>query len=259
MFFEQMLNNSQKIQEKINQITAQLKTLPNGTLVCCRNRNQFNWYHSTGSNKEYIPKANKAFAAQLAYKKQLLLQLQELEAEKQALESYFKKILSNHKLQEFNAHPEYQNLISTYSNSKDKEILQWKNSPYEKNNKHPEKLVYKIASGNVFRSKSESIIALCLEKYNIPYRYECALYLNDFLSYPDFTIMHPRTGQIFYWEHFGLMDQTDYIKNTYSKLSLYATNGIVPSIQLITTYETQNNPLDISRVEAIIQHYFIDS
>jgi len=53
---------------------------------------------------------------------------------------------------------------------------------------------------------------------NIPFRYECALQLDNITIYPDFTIRHPQTGETIYWEHFGRMDKDDYSKNAFSKL-----------------------------------------
>lgn len=75
--------------------------------------------------------------------------------------------------------------------------------------------------------------------------------------YPDFTIRHPITGEMVYWEHFGLMDEEAYRNSVYKKLKLYCDNGIIPSINLITTYETKQHPLDANHVEAIIKEYFL--
>jgi len=101
------------------------------------------------------------------------------------------------------------------------------------------------------------MIATFLYTNGIPFRYECALELNTSIIYPDFTIRHPHTGKIYYWEHFGRMDDPIYYKNTYSKLLLYTSNNIIPSIQLITTYETQTNPLTIDTIEKTINEYFL--
>lgn len=81
--------------------------------------------------------------------------------------------------------------------------------------------------------------------------------LGQVIVYPDFTIQHPQTGQLFYWEHFGLMDDPNYYKNAYSKLTLYASAGIIPSINLITTYETNNSPLNTEIVNKLVSHYFL--
>ena len=97
-----------------------------------------------------------------------------------------------------------------------------------------------------------------LWKYKIPFRYECILQLDDIFIFPDFTIRHPETGEVFYWEHFGMMDNPNYSKKVVSKLQLYISNGIIPSIQLITTYETKDTPLSVELVvEKIVEHYFL--
>lgn len=91
----------------------------------------------------------------------------------------------------------------------------------------------------------------------IPFRYECALHLGETVIYPDFTIRHPQTGETFYWEHFGLMNKPSYHQSMLAKLQLYTSHNIIPSIQLITTYETQEHPLNPAIVENIINQYFL--
>lgn len=53
------------------------------------------------------------------------------------------------------------------------------------------------------------------------------------------------------------MDNSEYSKNAYSKLQLYTNHGIVPSIQLITTYETKEHPLTADTIEKIVEDYFL--
>lgn len=91
----------------------------------------------------------------------------------------------------------------------------------------------------------------------IPFRYECALSLGDVKFFPDFTILHPKTEQVFYWEHFGLMDSPGYRQNVFSKQQIYASHGILPTVQLLTTYENQDHPLNIELVEKMIHYYFL--
>lgn len=98
---------------------------------------------------------------------------------------------------------------------------------------------------------------MLLHVNSIPFRYECELQLGETTLYPDFTLRHPLTGNLFYWEHFGMMDNPAYCRNVSSKLQLYFSHGIIPSINLITTYETKDDPLDVEIVEGIIQHYFL--
>lgn len=101
------------------------------------------------------------------------------------------------------------------------------------------------------------MIATILKAYQIPFRYECILKLGGNTVFPDFTIRHPINGNTLYWEHFGLMDDFEYSKKAYSKLQLYNSFGIIPSIHLITTYETKDNPLSMEVIENIVKHYFV--
>ena len=153
---------------------------------------------------------------------------------------------------------EYQKLILPQLNVLENECMIWQNSSYKPNPKYPEKLIYKTGTGQYVRSKSEMLICMLLHKYGIPFRYECELQLNEKVIYPDFTIMHPKTGKIYYYEHFGMMDDGSYCKKACDKIQLYAENGIIPSIQLITTFETQEHPLLPETVEGIIKQYFFE-
>ena len=40
------------------------------------------------------------------------------------------------------------------------------------------------------------------------------------------------------------MENETYRENAYNKLKLYGQNGIIPSINLITTFETKSHPID---------------
>lgn len=133
---------------------------------------------------------------------------------------------------------------------------EWANANYATKENHPENPIHKSLSTNLVRSKSEAMIDTALFQNKIPFRYECLLQLGNLSFYPDFTILHPITEQIFYWEHFGMMDNTVYAKNAFSKLQVYTSNNIIPTINLITTYETQNAPLNFYQIEEIINYYF---
>ena len=97
---------------------------------------------------------------------------------------------------------------------------------------------------------------MLLFQAKIPYRYECQIILGNIILYPDFTIRHPRTGKLYYWEHFGQMDNPEYNKKANNKLQTYISNGIIPTINLITTFETIDNPLTSNYVNELIEYYF---
>ncbi len=61
--------------------------------------------------------------------------------------------------------------------------------------------------------------------------------------------MHPKTCKIIYYEHFGMMDSHNYKQTCSQKLNRYISNDIIPDINLITTYETENHPLNFLVIE----------
>lgn len=233
--------------------------MPSGKLVCAKNGRYQKWYHSDGHQKVYIPKENRQLAEKLAIKKYLLLLLDDLEKEKNAIQSYLKSYSGSRKAEQLLVKPsEYQELLKPYFSPVAKELSEWSNAPYEKNPNYAEHLIHICASGNIVRSKSEAMIDSALYIHQIPFRYECVLTLGDTTIYPDFTIRHPKTGDIYYWEHFGMIDNPNYSKNAFTKMQLYANHGIFPSIQLITTFETKQNPLSTEIINKIIENYFLN-
>ena len=256
---EQMLTEFKRLETKITSIDAQLASLPKENIYCCRNGKYYKWYIKKGNETIYLPKKEQKLAEQLALRKYLLLLREDLLSEKRAFEFYYK----HHKSDFGKAEkvlidcPEFQSLLSPFFSPVSKELSDWMKSPYEKSKKYPEQLTHKTSSGNFVRSKSEVLIDLLLYKNRIPFRYECELCLNGITIFPDFTIRHPKTGALFYWEHFGLMDDAAYAKSAFSKMSLYTANGIIPSINLITTFETMDHHLSVKMVEMLIRQYFL--
>lgn len=232
-----------------------LKSLPEGKLICASNENRCKWYLSDGKHSTYLPKNKRFLAEQLAVKKYLTLQLEDAIHEKRALDFYLrhhsKETGKAQKLLTDKSH--YHELLADYFAPSSQDHLTWMNSPYEHNEKYPEQLIHRTFSGHYVRSKSELLIDMTLHIHRIPFRYECALTLGDATVYPDFTILHPENNQIYYWEHFGKMDDPVYCRSACSKLNLYATNGILPGINLITTYETKEHPLGTEIIELMIQ------
>ena len=89
------------------------------------------------------------------------------------------------------------------------------------------------------RSKSEVIIADTLNRLPIPYRYEYPLELKCSQTFhPDFLCLNVRTRQEFIWEHFGMMDDTDYLENAIRKLRLYNDSNYFLGKKLIITMES---------------------
>lgn len=254
-----MLKKIQNLNEKISALQKQLASFPDGELICTKNQTRFKWYHSINNKYTYIPKSQRSLAEKLALKKYLTFLSNDLSRKKIATEQYLKtyKNVSPDTAQILLEKPGYQELLSPYFKSQNQQILEWQQADFESNPKYPEGLTHKTLSGNMVRSKSEAIIDMLLYTNKIPFRYECALTLGDTTVYPDFTILHPKTGKIYYWEHFGLIEDPDYSWRACNKLHNYIIHGIVPTIQLITTFETLENPLSSEQIMKIIEEYFL--
>lgn len=209
--------------------------------------------------RKYISKKDHKVAEDLAYKNLLTLQLNSLLQEKKAIESYLKHYtpdIHQNEIDYVNS-PAYQKLVAPHHKLFQEEQEAWINESYVKNTFYPESLTVKGTSGISLRSKSEAIIENVLCKYHIPFRYEARLDLGDLFYYPDFTILHPTTHQLVYWENFGMMDNPTYAKGTAEKLEQYIAHGILPSHQLICTYETKEHPLGFDLVEKMVDHYLL--
>lgn len=257
--YNQMYARRQQLEAEITSIEAQLAALPEGKLICSRNGEHYKWYCSDGHSSVYIPKDQQHLARQLAMKKYLISLLKNLKKEKAALDSFFRHYDPAHDEADsvLSQHPEVRRLLSPYFQPSDQKHFNWMNCFYETNPNYPEQKIHKTVSGLCVRSKSEAMIEAVLSEKKLPFRYECALRLGDTTIYPDFTILHPRTGSLYYWEHFGLMDHPSYCQKACSKLQLYTSHGIIPTINLIATYETKEHPLCNDTVQRTVKEYFL--
>ncbi len=256
--YQKMLKESQRLDRYIKRFRQEIEKLPEGKLIHIQNGKYNQWYQSDGHIKKYIPQKNRKLIEKLAIKKYLSYLLEDFVNEKRAIEYYLKhhretvgkaeNLLTNKS--------EYRDLLSPYFKTKSKVMQEWLQEPFEQNSQYNENLILKSISGNVVRSKSEIIIDTLLFINKIPFRYECALKLGKKKIFPDFTIKHPKTGEIYYWEHFGKMTDEDYVRKTCFKIQLYSLHGIIPNVNLIMTFETPEKPLSAQDVMEVIEKYF---
>ena len=129
----------------------------------------------------------------------------------------------------------------------------WANEEYKMSTYYADLKRHKTSRGLMVRSKSEVIIAEKLYEYDVPFRYEQLLDVKGCMYAPDFTVLNRRTGQEFYWEHFGLMNDEKYVKAWRLKLYEFEQAGISPWTNLITTYDKPNNSIDLQMIEYIIK------
>lgn len=103
----------------------------------------------------------------------------------------------------------------------------------------------------MLRSKSELIIANCLENYNIPYRYEPLFMQGTSKTYPDFIVKNPFTNKTIIWEHFGALNEEGYEQRMNEKMEWFFSNSYQEGVNLIYTFEFHIN--DPKRINSLIE------
>lgn len=255
---QQIIRN---LQLEIHSLENKLSKLPKGNLQINKNGKYFKWYKINNSTQDkiYIKKEDHAYAEALAERKYYTSLYNRKKSEINLLNEFLskEKDIKEAPSLYLDDNSPYKPLLNSKFNSFSEQLNQWLNAPYEKNKHYPDYLIHKTLSGQLVRSKSEVMIANALFQNKIPYRYEAAICFEDISFYPDFTICHPKTLETIYWEHFGLMDKLQYREKTFNKLKVYGNNGIIPSINLITTYETKNHPLNSFKINQLISERFL--
>lgn len=143
----------------------------------------------------------------------------------------------------------YRQLILSYLSGKYAELIDWYNGEFKQNKDHPEGLLFPVKLGYKVRSKSEVIIADRLYEEGILFHYEEMRPEFGENNTPDcyIQIMSPER---YAWEHFGAVDKENYFYRNKAKISEYQNHHWFPGINMITTYETRNQPLS----EEMVNH-----
>ncbi len=249
----------EKLKDEIKTLKSDISKLPPGKLLSKKAGKYFKWYQKEGRSKAYISTKNQQLIKEMAWKEYLECRLKDNLDECKVLEEYLDKCNeSKLKINSFVINkPEFYKYILPYIEQEKSKLDEWSNQPYERNEKYSDDLINRVTSDLYVRSKSEVYIARMLQHYEIPFRYECELQLGEYKIYPDFTIKHPKSGRIYYWEHYGMIDKMDYFNKMQFKMELYALNKIYLGDNLITTYETEKKTLDIEWIEEIIKYHFL--
>ena len=99
----------------------------------------------------------------------------------------------------------------------------------------------------------ELIIADKLFNADIAYDYEKPLEgsVRKGRIFPDFSFADA-SGDLIIWEHFGRMDDPQYVKGHEWKMKWYAENGFSEGENLFSTTENLNSGIDSSELDRIL-------
>ena len=248
--------DDKKRERRIKKLEREIELAPEGDILCWKRNGKNYWYHLIHSKRYYINKKERNMAEKLAYKKYRKRELAELKylghIEKRSIPRRPKSSLA------LLFDPAYRELIIPLLDEDERSAAEWITEDYTKNPFHREELSIKTPTGEKVRSKSEYIIYKALLDAGVPFRYESAFTLQGKTIFPDFIIMHPKTGRIYIWEHFGLMDNSGYAARAFAKMAAYNVDGWQLMDNLIVTTESSNHPLDTEWVKKVIEFYFLN-
>lgn len=252
-----------QLQQTIKTKEAALQNVPEGTInVSSSPKNGFQYYYkkkTSDKKKIYLQKKNLPLIQQLCQKEydlHVLLTAQKELQELENLDKYYAKPINE---EIYHSLPiGKQKMIHPVILSDEDFVKEWQNAEYKKQTFRDGIPEYYTDKGERVRSKSEILIANALNKYGIPYRYECPLLLNGYgWIYPDFTVLNIRLRQVYYWEHMGKMDDPEYMESALQKIRTYEKNNLFPGESLILTYETTKHPLNSKDIDCLIKRYFL--
>lgn len=115
------------------------------------------------------------------------------------------------------------------------------------------------ASGRRVRSKGEVIIDILLDQFGVPHDHEKKIVLFDENGYkvtraPDFTLY---CDEEIHWEHFGMVDNDDYLSANARKIQLYNLNDIVLWKNLIVTMDGPGGTVNAEAMAWIIRSFVL--
>ncbi|MCY3932427.1 MAG: AAA family ATPase [Acidobacteria bacterium] len=122
---------------------------------------------------------------------------------------------------------------------------------------HLEALIHRTRRGVAVRSKSEVVVADILDALGISYLYEEPLYSRsnpkDF-RLPDFTVGFE--GDVYYWEHLGMLNVPTYRDTWERKRQWYEDNGYAD--RLITSEDGADGSIDAALIERIARKRILE-
>ena len=251
-----------ELQQAIDFLQKQIDRAPEGSLCGSRSHSSWQWQRLLGNVRTYLPREKVKLIKALAQKKYNILVLKELVGQRDALDKLVESYVPQNGEKTYASMPaEWRREIEPLILPESEFVEAWRNLRYKR--KFVENADFLTANGERVRSKSEIIIADALNSFGIPYRYEFPHELNAVnLSrcikvFSDFTCLNVRTRKEFVWEHFGMMDDAEYLRNAMEKIELYACNGFYSGENLIVTMESRDKPLNSKMVNRLVEKYLI--
>jgi len=208
--------------------------------------------------EKYLKKDDKRTIANLSGKRYCEKLIPVLEKELAALNEFKNKYHPHEKYEAYETLPvELKQYVSPIAKTVRQIAEEWQEETFQ-NNEYEFDLnrTYTTSKGERVRSRAEYIIANMLYDAGIPYRYECRLELQSGKTvYPDFTVMHPQSGEFYYIEFFGMMDDLDYAEGNWEKIRKYSCDPVFSHLYMF--FDTAAAPFDTMEITNLINTVFL--
>lgn len=256
MLLKILLNEKQKYVYRKKKLEKMSHDFVEGNLIISKSGIYNQYYYSIKEGKinkrYYIKKDDYDLLKGLTYKKFILETEKMIEKRIRLIEKLIEDIEKNEIDDVYDKLPEdLKKLVKVPYLTNGTYLEYWKNKNTDKFQSFDENLKFITNRGEKVRSKSEKIIADALYRSGAHYKYEEKLKINEKTVYPDFTIYVPSKNKIYYWEHFGMMDNKEYLEKALLKIEFYESIKNIEKI--FYTFETREKTLNINHINNIIQ------
>lgn len=210
-----------------------------------------------GKKSIYLPKKNWNEIKRLAQKSYEKKVVSKLERQIKLLKGTIKK-LEIHNIEKVyeRASNERKKLISPVTFPEELIKEKWEQIKYTKKEFWNNSTEFFTSKNERVRSKSELIIAECLIKNNILFHYEYPIKINNAVFYPDFCCYNINKRKNIFWEHFGMMDNLEYLNKAIEKIKFYQENNFQIGTDVVFTMESSSVPISSKQIEKVINLYF---
>ena len=224
LLFQEMTKRKEYLEKLELEINKTLAKAPAGKLRVSKCKGVPAYYQITNpkdTSGKYLPKREPKVIYELAQKDYLQKLLKKVKEELMDIEMYLSKHGEQQLEEIYESLNEYRKkLVTPLVITDELYEEQWKKESYETN----------------------------------PYRYEAQLVLKSGKKkYPDFTLLNPKTREVIYHEHLGLMSNEEYRQSNMEKLDEYRRNGIYLGKNLIVTYEGEGSYLNIREIRQMMK------
>lgn len=115
---------------------------------------------------------------------------------------------------------------------------------------HPEHLSITTCDGTKVRSRAEAMLYDMFVAMGFKVLYEFPVWIDGKLFHPDFTLLHPYTHNVYFWEHLGMWYREDvrgnYRRGFLHKAEQYEKIGFYLGNNLLTSYEYKGGGINMN-------------